>query len=232
MANFVRDDNSEIALEAGLEPAMTVFDIARIMIEQGHELFGKPFDGELDHDPDFEFLTPNGLRLVYSPPEKKSNGIGSPSHEEFIELPADLYTPGKRPINPKFYPQHLLRVERSSSPDLKGGDSRWLTAVSGMGVVDSHPRMARTETIGVATLRVLQYPDGTARNVSGGAVFEGKIVVPGVSGGLSTNVDTLPPDYTLEQIMVNRRDSAGQNRYVGWSFMYSVAMLRHNFQLL
>ena len=172
------------------------------------------------------------MRLAYSPPEKKFNGIDSPSHIERIELPADLYAPGKRPINSMFYPQHLLRIERSSSPDLGGESNRWLTAVSGMAVVDSHPRMARTETIGVATLRVLQYPDGTARNVSGGAVFEGKIVVPGVSGGLGTNVDTLPPEYTFGQIMANGGDAAGQNRYVGWSFMYSVAMLRHNFQLL
>lgn len=227
MVNYEHLRMGDLATEIGLGPRRTVLDVTRRVIDQAHDLLGRPFDAELD--PDGDLFMGDGRRLLYMPPVKKTNGFHSPTHEEFVELPAWI-SEGGRKRHPMFYPQHYLRVIRSSNYDQKTEGEQWMNAVSGMDETATHPDWSVPTTLGIFTMRQFLFPDGTVRDVQAGSVFEGRVPVRGLKSGRSNNVDRLPADFTLGMIVRNEVLALSDELYTGWSFTLTLAHLLEVFR--
>lgn len=207
----------------------TVLDVARTIIDAGHGLLGRPFDDEIEAGYDSLFHMPDGRELYYRSPERVYNGAHCPTHRESVELPIFLAAKGKK-ASPLFYPQHLLRLERSSNPDFGDGSERWLNEVSCMDISETVEGWSTDKTLGIITMRVFLRPHGEVRDVLGRSNFEGRIAVPGLVGGRSTNDDRLPSDYTLGMIARNEVAARNESLYTGWSFTLTLAHLLEIFK--
>ena len=225
MRDYTHPRIKEAAFELGLRPQSTVLDAAHLMIERGHELLGRPFDRELSSGTEFQLLTPGDEELQYSPCKREYNGSASPTHVEYVELPAWL-SDGGRNKNPPFYPQHRLKIERSSNLPPNPHAGQWLNAVSGMDITTTHKTCSQPTTLGLYVIRLFLNPDGSVRNVLGRSTFERGVEVPGLKGGrMGKNEDLLPIDFTLGNIARNELASRYEKLYAGWGFTFTMAHL-------